>query len=354
VDVGTNKQFHLGDNISARCARIGSFGIREPRYRGMGLGGIAIKRACEIMAEMGHTCSTVSTGTRLVAHRLYCRNGYVDRRFPWEYTRQLEKEDNTGENGKITVRDYADADQADVRRLREQYCVNTIGPADWSPRSNFGEWVKVAEDEGKVIGYAYVYLNPFEPTANVNLFIDSSYTDEPAAVRVLLSGIHRYALAEGKKTAIFHDPPMRYRDILLGVGYRVEPGCVRYGWVNMFKVINLAKFLREIANLLNLRLQRSAHAGWCGSIGIKGTRLRATLTIGRDGDVNIEEGAAENADILIITDDSMITSLVSGDGDVWESYRQHNLTVRPIFDERIRKLIETLFPMMPHKQGGWW
>jgi hypothetical protein len=344
----------------------------------MGLGGIALKRACDLIAEMGHSCSTVSTGTRLVAHRLYCRNGYVDRRFPWEYKKQLEKDDaansfspfgkgGRGDLGRVKTQDYVNADEADVRRLKEQYNLNTIGPADWSPRSNFGEWVKVAEDEGKIIGYAYVYLNPFEPVANVNLFIDADYNashpckggrrdflDESAVARILLSGAHRYALAEGKKTITFRDPPMRYRDILLAMGYCIEPGCIRYGWVSMFKVIDLTKLLNEIAGLLSLRLQRSPHAGWCGSIGIKGPRLKASFSIGSDGKVNMEDDDPENADISIITDDIAITSLVSGNEDVWESYRQHTLTVKPIFNERIRGLIESLFPIMPHKQGGWW
>jgi len=124
--------------------------------------------------------------------------------------------------------------------------------------------------------------------------------------------------------------------------------------VNMFKVIDLAKFLREISNLLSLRLQRSALAGWSGSIGIKGLRLNATLAIGSDGKINVEDEAAKNADLLIIANDTVITSLVSGNEDVWESYRQHTLTVKPILNERIRKLIELLFPIMPHKQGGWW
>ena len=354
VDASTDSQFHLGDGISARRAIIGSFGITNPKYRGMGLGGIAIKRACDLMAEKGYSCSTVFTGMRLVAHRLYCRNGYVDRRFPRDYRKQLEK-GNTAEKGsKIRTRDYINADEADVRRLREQYNLNTVGPADWSPRSNFGEWVKVAEGEEKIMGYAYVYLNPFEPVANVNVFIDADYPDKPAAVRVLLSCAHRYALAEGKKTIIFSDPFMHHRDILLGMGYHIDPHSIRHEWVTMFRVIDLVKFLREIASLLSLRLQRSSHVGWCGSIGMKGVRLRATLTIDSNGDVNIEDDNAENADILIVADDSVITSLVSSNEDVWGSYRQHTLTVNPIFNERIRGLIESLFPIMPCKQGGWW
>jgi len=355
VDVSTDSKFHLGSNISATCARIGSFGINKPEYRGMGLGGIAIKRACEIIAEMGHSCSVVSTGTRLVAHRLYCRHGYVDRRFPWEYIKQLEKNDAAEIEGKVKIRAYTNADREDVNRLRKQYTSSTIGPADWSPRSNFGVWTRVAEDAGKIIGYADVYLDPFEPNASINLLhIDADYSDEQTAARTLFSAIHNYALEEGKKKLTFRDPPMRYRDILLGMGYTIESGCIRYGWVNMFKVIDLPKLLREISGLLSLRLQRSALAGWCGSIGIKGLRLNATLAIGSDGKINVEDEAAENADLLIVADDTVITSLVSGNEDVWESYRQHTLTVKPILNERIRRLVESLFPIMPHKQGGWW
>ena len=355
VEVASNRRFHLGENISARCAIISGFGVNEPRYRGMGLGGIAIKKACDVMTEKGVSCSTVSTGTRLVAHRLYCRNGYVDRRFPWQYTKKLEGADDGENGGKLRAREYTDADRADVNELREQYIRNTVGPAEWSPRSNYGQWIRIVEDEGKMIGYADVHLNPFEPAANVNLLhIGMNFPDEQKAARVLLSGIHKYALDEGRETITFRDPPVRYRDILLQMGYCIEPDCIRYGWVNMFKVVDLARFLREISNLLSLRLQRSPNACWCGSLGLKGKRLKAAIEIDSDGNVNVEDNGAKNADICIVTDDRAITSLVSDDADVWELYRQHALTVRPILNERIRNLIGSLFPAMPHKQDGWW
>ena len=320
----------------------------------MGLGSIAIKRACEIMAERGFSCSTVSTGTRLVAHRLYIRHGYVDRRFPWEYSRELKEEDVVENRQGIGIRDYAAADRADVNRLRDQYISNAVGPANWTPRSNFGAWIKVAEADGKIIGYTDVYLDPFEPRATMNLLhIDTAFPDEPEAVQELILGAQRYALVEGKKSISFRDPPMRYRDILQGMGYNISSNTLRHGWVNMFKVIDLAKFLSEIPDLLSLRLQRSVHAGWAGSIGIKGTRLKATIVVDGRGDVNVED-AADSADICIVADDGLLTSLVSGDGDIWEWYRQHTLTVEPMFNERIRTLIEALFPVMGCRQGGWW
>ena len=356
VAVSTNMRFYLGDNISASCASIHGFGIPNLQYRGMGLGGTALRKACHVIDEMGHSCSVVTTGTVLAAHRIYCRNGYVDRRFPWGYEKQLEENDTDEKDGKIKARAYADADEAEIRKLIEQYRRNTVSFGDWSPRSEFGPWIRVAEDEGKVIGYADVSFEPFDPTARIGIMhIDKEYKDEPAAVRVLISHIQKYALAEGRKAISFGDPPVRYRDILLNMGYNINPTWViDYGWVNMFKVVDLTRLLRETTEILKLRLQRSPFAGWRGSIGIRGSRLKSTLDIGSDGDIVAEDGTAESADITIMADDSLITSLVSGDVDIWESYRQHTLTVNPIFNEPIRRLIESLFPILPHRQGGWW
>lgn len=356
VAVSTNMRFYLGDNISASCASIHGFGIPNPQYRGMGLGGAALRKACRVIDEMGHSCSVVTTGTVLAAHRIYCGSGYVDRRFPWGYEKQLEENDTDEKEERIKAREYTDADESEIRELIEQYRRNTVSFGDWSPRSEFGSWTRVAEDEGKAIGYADVSFEPFDSTARIGIMhIDKEYKDELAAVRVLLSHTQKYALAEGRKAISFGDPPVRYRDILLNMGYNINPTwMIDYGWVNMFRVVDLTRLLREIAELLKLRLQRSPSAEWRGSIGVRGSRLKSTLDVGRNGNIVVEDGASESADITIIADDSLITSLVSGNVDVWESYRQHTLTVKPIFNEPIRRLIESLFPILPHRQGGWW
>lgn len=355
VKAATEGLFHLGDNISIKYATIESFGIRKPQYRAMGLGGITVKHACDVMAERGFSCCTVSTGTRLVAHRLYVRNGYADRRFPWVYVKDLNEKDAAESQNGIIIRDYTDEDGAELGRIREQYIAGTIGPASWSPRSNFGVWTKVAESDGKVIGYADVYLDPFEPEADINLLhIDADFSEETKAAQELLCGIHRYALAMGKKRINFTGPPMRYRDVMQGLGYLINASTLRHGWVNMFKIIDLPGFMSEISDLLSLRLQKSALAGWTGSIGIKGSRLEAAFAINSDSSVTVEDMDSDKADVCIIADDSILTSLLSGDGDVWEWYRQHILTTKPMFNERIRTLIESLFPVMDCRQGGWW
>ncbi|MBM3211514.1 GNAT family N-acetyltransferase [Candidatus Poribacteria bacterium] len=355
ADIGINRFFHLGDNISIRYAIILSFGIREPKYRGMGLGEAALKRASDIIEEMGYNCSLVCTGVNLMAHRLYCQYGYGDRRFPWIYGKHLDRREIQEKDPNIITRDYINSDKSEVERLIQQYNLNTVGPADWVPRKSFGPWTKVAEYEGKLIGYADVYIEPFESVARINVMhIDIDFPDKHKVLIHLFSSIHDYALEEGKEMVTFLDPPVKYRDLILMMGYEIEPNNLRHRWVGMFKVINLPGFLREISPLLSLRLKRSLHYGWQGSLCIKGSRLNATIIIDKDGNVSVDDCPRENADICIITSDNIITDLVSCNGNMWESYKDNLLMVKPLYSERIRSLMETLFPVLPTKQGGWW
>ncbi len=355
VDVGTNIQFHLGNNISASCASIRSFGIREPKYRAMGIGGISLKMACDLMEEMGHTCSIVSTGTRLVAHRLYCRNGYFDRRLQWRYGKRLNREKMINDKGDIKFREYNDSDKVEIMRLREQYLENTIGPNYWSPRANFDSKIKVLESKDGIIGYADINIDPFEPIADINmLYIDKGFSDQKKALRAILSGIHEFALLEGKEKVTWNYPSIIDRDTLIEMGYEIEPSTLRHGWVGMFKIIDLTKFLQEISSLLTLRIQKSIHAGWYGTFGISGSRLKSMIIFNKDGVIGIDNNFSEKADIIMSADDRIITGILSGNGDIWELYRQHELTTYPAFNEHLRTLIEILFPIMPCKQSGWW
>jgi hypothetical protein len=353
VDVHTNLLFHLGDNVSAKCASIASFGIREPEYRAMGIGATTIKRSCEIMEEMGHTCIIVSTGLRLVAHRLYCRMGFFDRRLQSRFEKHLGKADDL--NPDMIIRDYLVSDKDEIMRLRDQYCLTSVGPNTWSPPTYFGEETKVLEYNGKIAGYASVYIDPYENFADVKFFhIDKDIRERKIASKALLSGIDRYALAEGKETVKFFHSPNYLKDSLYAMGYDLDESMRRHEWVGMFRIIDLPKFLREISPLLTLRINKSIHEGWQGALAIQGERLKATMIFDGNGVVGVENGADEKADLRIIADDRLITSLVTNDAHIWELYRQNIFTTRPTLNERVRSLIETLFPMYPCTMSGWW
>ena len=110
--------------------------------------------------------------------------------------------------------------------------------------------------------------------------------------------------------------------------------------------------LNEISELLKLRLEKSIYAGWRGEIGILGSRLRSTLKISEE--VNAEADISSSADIVVETSDKIITELLIGKADIWEYYRQFTFTTKPVFNERVRGLLETLFPIMERRERGWW
>ena len=353
-----NRTLHFGDNIGAKYANIGSFGMYAPKYREKGIGGVLIKTASQMMEERGFSCFTVGTGIKLLAHRLYSRYGYVDATYHHDYIKNVESEADIPRitDNSVTVRCYDKEDETEIKRLREDYCLNTIGPTNSTPRDRFGPWTMVMEKEEQIIGYADAPYDLFEPVGRINtLHIDSKIRDSKERdkyTRIMMSEIYRYFLDEGKKEVIYHAPPLHIRRMLLQLGHNPDESSERHSWVGMFKIIDLTKLLNEISELLKLRLERSIYAGWRGEIGILGSRLRSTLKISEE--VNAEDEISPSADIVVETSDKIITELMIGKADIWEAYRQLTFTTKPAFNERIRGLLETLFPIMERRERGWW
>ena len=383
ISVGhKNKTLHFGDNIGAKYTNIDNFGMYMPKSREKGIGAALIKKASEMMAEKGFSCSRVGTGIKLLAHRLYVRYGYVDAVYPNDYIKKVESEADipriTADS--VAVRRYDEEDEPEIKRLREDYCLNTIGPSDNTPRDRFGPWTfvllaktdlfsslkrncdenlelrakhgMVLAKEGEIIGYADAPYDFFQPIGRINtIHIDSKIKDgkeKEKYTRIILSEIYRYFLDEGKQEVIYNNPPLHIRRTLLQLGHHPDERSERHGWVAMFKVIDLTKFLNEIAGLLKLRLERSIYAGWQGEIGILGSRLRSTLNISEK--VEAKDEISSSADIVVETSDKIVTELMIGKADIWEYYRQLTFTTKPFFSERVRGLLETLFPIMERRE----
>ncbi len=256
----------------------------------------------------------------------------------------------------VTVRRYEVEDETEIERLREDYCRNSIGPVNSTPRKRFGPWTMVLEKEGRIVGYGDAPYDVFEPIGRINtVHVDSKIEDSKKRekyTQIMLSAIYRYFLDEGKRKVIFHAPPLPIRSLLLQWGHHLDEDSERHGWVGMFKIINLTELWNEISKLLKLRLERSIYAGWRGEIGMLGSRLRSTLKISKK--VQAEDNISPSADILVETSDKIITELMIGKTDVWEAYRQLMLTTKPFFNERIRGMLETLFPIVERRERGWW
>ena len=352
--VTLNRKFHLGDGIHARCTSIGSFGLYSNDYRGKGLGNLTMERASKRMLQECYACSTVGTGVKLVAHRLYVEHGYVDRRFPWEYTKQLSQEEaKLSPSEDVEVFPYADEFADAIVQLRTEYADNSIGPVDSPTKPQSGPWVRVICSRGKVVGYAETALDPFEPRANLSAFYLSPSADYRQVAASALPQIHRDFIHKARRELRFYDPPLALRDVLLQLGYHLNPHCEEHIWVSMFKVVDLPRLLMETTELLTRRLKKSPYSGWEGDITLLGERLRATLLIEQDT-VRVQESVSESAAIRIDADDRFLTNLVSGNADIWDAYRQRQLAIRPVFNESTWRLTETLFPQLPWRHWGWW
>lgn len=355
MTVSIDRRFHFGEGFTARLAGIDAFGLYAPHYRSKGLASEMMRRASEEIAARGHHCGTVFTGLGLLAHRLYRSYGYVDRRYPRKFLKALEAwEIGRPLPSDVTVRPGTDGDREAAQRLREEFYNQAVGPVEGVRPDPFDSphW-QVLEAAGRVVGYAEAVLVPFEPRGEIFFLYVTPRPDRDRLVKALVVGLHRYFWEKGKRDIVFHQPLDGYRRALLQLGYEVDATDELRSWVSMFKVFDLPGLLTEIAELLARRLERSPFAGWSGALALRGQRLQATLQIGPPG-VSVEPGAAEVADLTLSTSDERLTRLVCGNEDLWESYRQNKVTVQPRFNERIRGLIQALFPLLPLRPHGWW
>lgn len=355
IGITCRKSFHFGDGVSASCSRIDVFGLHANKFRRRGVGAEIIRRGLEMMDQRGDVCSTVATGTGLVAHRLYRRLGYVDR----VHSRTLHLDprrasDISPDDSTISVRQFRAADRPALERLRQVCIERSIGPEPEGRRDRltrkFGPWIWLASRERRPIGFLAVAEDPFEKRAIVSELATAPDADRETVARALLAAVLRRLRARRWERLEWINSPHSLRTFARALGFATDPRDDLHGWVYMFRVIRLPQLLREIAPLLATRLQRSPCAGWEGTLALKGSRLRATLdTTG--GEVRARAGLARDADVVVSLSDDDITSLVCGDCDAWAAYREHRLSTRPAFNERVWRLLEALFPLMEARQG---
>ena len=112
----------------------------------------------------------------------------------------------------------------------------------------------------------------------------------------------------------------------------------------MFKIVNLPMLLRELSPLLSKRLNESErYKDWQGTIGIKGSEHRASLTI-KDGEIRVSEEVSEGTGICLSTDDDTITRFILGVTTPYRAYLQNQLHIAPTVNSSVTHLLGTLFP----------
>ena len=115
-------------------------------------------------------------------------------------------------------------------------------------------------------------------------------------------------------------------------------------WVWMFKLANLPMLLGELSLLFSKRLNENEHyKDWQGTIGIKGSEHRASLTI-RDGEIHASAEVSEDSGICLSTDDDTITRFILGVVTPYGAYLQNQLHIAPTVNDSVIGLLGTLFP----------
>ena len=130
------------------------------------------------------------------------------------------------------------------------------------------------------------------------------------------------------------------RTLFHNFGYTSED----VGWVWMFKIVNLPMLLDELSPLLSKRLNKSDdYKDWQGTIGIKGSEHRASLTI-KNGEIRVSEEVPEGTGICLSTDDDTITRFILGVTTPYRAHLQNQLHIAPTVNSSVARLLGTLFP----------
>jgi hypothetical protein len=211
--------------------------------------------------------------------------------------------------------------------------------------------IYLAEKAGELLGYVQaqcekeknvsIYEFCLKPQPSENSTHPEGFLEEVGAA--LLCALHN-ELVKREYKRIRYDPEAEgdkdyVRTLFHNFGYTSETD-----WVWMFKIVNLPMLLGELAPLLLKRLNDSDdYKGWQGTICIKGSEHRASLTI-RDGEIHVSEEVSDGVGICLSTDDDTITRFILGVVTPYAAYLQNQLHIAPTVNDSVIGLLAALFP----------
>jgi len=319
-------------------------------YRRKGLSRWAMQETFANKAVRRSSCVTLGTGTRNIAHAMYRSFGFVDVFFSESFTKELREEKAKMVDG-LVFRSYSSGDEVKMAALANE-CYSGLldmGRARARRPRLSNTYIKIAEKDSEMLGY--VRASSARDKEEVRLSeVCLKKTDARDDIgSALLCALHNDLLSHGFKKIAMHRDSLVEQDFLRKLLHNFGYSSQRTGGVDMFKIINLPMLLEELSPLLSKRLKDSDHKDWHGKIGIAGDHHRATIII-EDGQVNAMEEVLEDADMLISANDDTITRIIVGRMTPFEAYLQIELSIRPMVNDRVTGLLETLFPRIP-KQG---
>ncbi|MBD3182573.1 GNAT family N-acetyltransferase [Candidatus Poribacteria bacterium] len=339
---------HFPGNIHVNGAYV-QWVHTHPAYRRKGLSRWTMKQMMEHPLIKNCSCAYLHTGTRNNAHAMYRSFGFIDVGQSFHMTGKLKRETAKVVEG-INIRDFSPGDEVKMTEIaRETYSdMLDVEAIKIKSHKNPGSVIKVAEKDSGIIGFTKTGQGHDKKEA-ILWDLHVKETDNRKGIGMaLLCATHNNLLDKGfTKILMFRGDlaEKKYiRDILLGYGYQLE----RSGGVKMFKMINLPMLLKEISSLLSKRIKDSDYKLWSGKINIIGKKYRACIDIS-ESEVKISD-KTEKANINLSAHDDIITSMIAGRITPYEAYLQIKMTIKPMVNEYVIGLLETLFPRMPKER----
>jgi putative sterol carrier protein len=294
--------------------------------------------------------AALGTGTRNIAHAMYRSFGFVDVFYSEDFTREL-REEKAKVVDRLLIRSYSPGDEVKMAELANERYSAMLGEdrARAKRRRLFNTYIKIAEKDGEMLGYAQATRGRSKEEAYFQEIFLKKVDHREHIGTALLCALHNDLAAHGfKKISMFQAQLMEdefLRKLFYSSGYSSR----RTDGVYMFKIINLPMLLDEISPLLSKRLKDSDYKDWHGRIGIAGHQHKASLTV-ENGVVSISEEGFDDADILISADDDIITKIIVGRITPFDAYLQTDLSVQPAVNDGITGLLDTVFPRIPKQE----
>ena len=309
------------------------------KYRRKGLARWAFGASMSHELVRQYSCISLHTGTDNNAHGMYRNFGFVDGLLGRQFTKALRAE-QTKVVEDLVVRPYRHGDEVAMASVCNAFYVDQV---DRRPRraerrrTTETRLIYLAEKNGELFGY--VQAQCFEKEKNVSITEFCLKTQPPEGSThpegfledvgaAMLCALHNELVKREYKKIKWGfegEAEKSYaRTLFHNFGYTSEDA----GWVWMFKIINLPMLLGELSPLLLKRLNESDdYKGWQGTISIKGSEHRASLTI-KDGEIRVSEEVSEGTGICLSTDDDTITRFILGVITPTEHIYRINYTLR--------------------------
>ena len=326
-----------------------------PKYRRKGLARWAFGASMSHELVRRYACISLHTGTDNDAHGMYRNFGFVDGLSTREFTKALRHE-QTKVVEDLVVRPYTPGDEVAMADVLNAFYADRVERRPRRAerrRTSETRLIYLAEKNGELLGYVQAQCDRKVRSVRITEFCLKPPPSEGSTHPVdllkdigaaLLCALHN-ELVKREYKRMRYEPEAEgdkehVRRLFHNFGYTSED----VGWVWMFKIVNLPMLLRELSPLLLKRLNKSDnYKGWQGTIGIKGSEHRASLTI-KNGEIRVSTEVSEETGICLSTDDDTITRFILGVTTPYRAHLQNHLHIAPTVNSSVAGLLGTLFP----------